>query len=382
MSSKIRIYPGVYDEMCNEHLFEYSFKKTFIGNTNSSEANSFFRYYYENERKILEKLRNRTYKSGGYREFIIHEKKTRLIQCLSFKDRVVQHLLFEILYKYLDPTMINTTLANRKGKGIHMGKILEQHYINKMGKDSWVVKGDISKFFYSIDSDVLKALLERKIGDKDILNLCYMFIPNKIGIPIGNITSQLFANLYMGELDHYIKDDLGYKCYIRYMDDFVANVRNKQEAQELLKLIKEFVTEKLHLRLNAKTQIFPVKNGVNFLGGIIYKDYARLRRNTVRNIKRKIVNFSKISKDMNTQDRARYYNDKLYSALMSFLGLSKYYDCRVLEGTIYNAIKFCGIGNPEVKSIVNQYNLYNPKWKLKRDTLLNMIANNAIYAIQ
>ena len=85
---------------------------------------------------------------------------------------------------------------------------------------------------------------------------------------------------------------------------------------------------------------------------------------------------------MNTQDRARYYNDKLYSALMSFLGLSKYYDCRVLEGTIYNAIKFCGIGNPEVKSIVNQYNLYNPKWKLKRDTLLNMIANNAIYAIQ
>ena len=251
--------------------------------------------------KIGRELINNTYQFSKYFEFTIYEPKERKIKTLDYRDRVVQTWYVENFLKpYFLPQFIEDSYACIEGKGTHKAVDKMQSYIkkaNKKYKEVWVLKCDISKFFFNINREILFKLIKKKIKDKDFLEFTkkIIFYDNeKVGIPIGNYTSQFFANIYMNELDKYIKEELKIKYLIRYMDDFVLLLKNKKEARETLKNIENFLEEKLELKLNSKTAYFKQKQGINFCGFRIWKTHRLLREQSKKKMKRKLKNFQKL----------------------------------------------------------------------------------------
>lgn len=277
-----------------------------------------------------------TYKVGAYYEFKVTEPKLRTIQALPFRDRVVQHALYNVLQPLLEKGMINDSYACRIGKGSQRGMLTVQKYMRAGGANSWILKCDISKFFASIDCRILKRILAKKIKDRRTLWLCYKFIGKGKGIPIGNLTSQLYANIYLDQLDHYVKDNLGYKKYVRYMDDFVIICENKEVAVALKLNLSEWLLTNLELKMNAKTQIFPERQGIDFLGYAVKYDHIKIRHTTVRRLKGKI----KVFRENITKGRLRISD--IIPTLKSWQGMSKWGNCRTIETkilTILNEVK-------------------------------------------
>lgn len=260
----------------------------------------------ENTLLIGEQLRDKTYEVGNYYKFLVHEPKTRLIMAPPFRDRVMQRALcVQILEGRIEKHMIYDTYACRVGKGTHAGLYrLEdflRSYYRKNSRDGWIIKGDIAKYFYSIVHSILKANLYPLLKEYDIEWLLDQIIDGTEcpGIPLGNQSSQWFANFYMSCFDHYAKEVLGVKYYLRYMDDFCAIVETKEEAKEVLKKMQKFLWDELRLETNSKTQIFPIKNGVDFLGFHTYitktgKVYRKIRRDSKEKMKKKLKKFNKL----------------------------------------------------------------------------------------
>lgn len=265
--------------------------------------------------EISQQLINKTYKVGGYYEFLVYEPKERIIKAPPFRDRVMQRCLSDqILKEAIESHLIYDTYACREGKGTHAGlyrleEFLKRYY-RKNKRDGWVIKGDIAKYFYSIVHSILKANLYPLLKEYDVEWLLDQIIDStpSPGIPLGNQSSQWFANFYLSCFDHYVKEVLGIKYYIRYLDDWVAIVETKEEAVEVLEKMKTFLWDELELKTNAKTQIFPIKNGVDFLGFHTYitrtgKVYRKIRRDSKERMKKKLRKFKilyrkgKISKE-------------------------------------------------------------------------------------
>lgn len=190
----------------------------------------------------------------------------------GFRDKIIQHSLCDnVLGPLLSKTFIYDNYASQKGKGTHFGldrlKSFMQRYYRQFGADGWVLKCDISKYFYRINHDVLKSQLRRVIHDPDVLWLLDLIIDSTDGpgIPIGNHTSQWFAILYLSGMDHMIKERLGIKFYGRYMDDFYLIHPDKEYLLYCLEEIRKFLVP-LGLELNHKTAVFPLSQGIDFLG--------------------------------------------------------------------------------------------------------------------
>ena len=255
---------------------------------------------------IIEQLENRTYQVGQYRKFMIFDPKKREIQALSFKDRVVQHSLCDnILMPFFENRLIYDNCACRVGKGTHFAMdrltvFLVEHY-KKHGVTGYILKYDIRHYFDSIDHDVLKKML-LKIPNDDVRDLLYSIIDSysgdaegKKGLPIGNQTSQWFALYYLDPMDRLIKEKLRIKHYVRYMDDGILVHESKEVLQEARKEMK-VMADSLKLEFNAKTQIFPISQGVDFLGFRFYltdtgKVVRRLRTSNKRRWKRRLKKF-------------------------------------------------------------------------------------------
>lgn len=247
-------------------------------------------------------LLSRKYRLSPYNCFMVKEPKERLIMYNSFRDKIVQHSLCDnVLEPVLSKTFIYDNYASQKGKGTHFGldrlKLFMQKYHRKHGADGWVLKCDIRKYFYRINHDVLKTQLRRHIKDPDVLWLLDMIVDSTegTGIPIGNHTSQWFAILYLSDLDHMIKERLGIKYYGRYMDDFYLIHHDKDYLQYCLAEIKKAL-EPLGLELNQKTAIFPLTQGIDFLGFRTYmtdtgKVVRKVRRESKSRIRRKLKKF-------------------------------------------------------------------------------------------
>lgn len=229
---------------------------------------------------LAEKLQNRTYNVSGYNCFTIYEPKKREIQALEYKDRVVQHVLCDLyLYPMLTRHFIYDNGACQKGKGTdfahkRLSEFMRDYY-KKHGSDGWMLKADIRQYFPSIDHSILKFMLRRVVDDRDLLALLFKIIDSYNadtgkGIPMGNQTSQLFALFYLDRLDRLIKEQYHIKYYTRYMDDCVLIHHDKEYLKECLKSMSEFVEGELKLSFNAKTQIMPIKNGVDYLGFHFY----------------------------------------------------------------------------------------------------------------
>jgi len=257
--------------------------------------------------QIKRRLETKTYKVSLYNEFVIYEPKERIIKSGSFVDKIIQHSLCDnALIPILNKEFIHTNYAGQIGKGTLYGlDCLKAHmYLAycKYGYDCWIIKADISKFFYNINHDILKDIVRYFVKDDDVYWLCEKFIESTkgLGLPLGNQVSQVFALLYLSGLDHFITGELGVKYYGRYMDDFYLIVQSKEYAKWCLNAIYEFV-HTLGLDLNGKTQIIPFKNGIKFCGFHTYvtqdgKVIRKLRNENKRATKKKFKKMVKLVK--------------------------------------------------------------------------------------
>ena len=243
---------------------------------------------------LINNIKNNTYKQGKYREFIVYEPKERLIKSLPYQDRIVhQWYVEEFIKDYYYKRFIKDTYACIKNRGTHKAVENVQKYMivrKRKNKDYYVLKCDIKKYFYNIDKDVLIKILEKSIKDSKLLNFTKIILDdgNEKGIPIGNYTSQWFANIYLNELDHYVKDVLRIKYYVRYMDDFIFLLENKEKCKEILNKVRNFIEIELHLKLNEKSRYYPHKMGVDFCGYKIFETHRLLRKRSKKKIKKNI----------------------------------------------------------------------------------------------
>lgn len=239
--------------------------------------------------KVHKILKEGIYKVATYKQKKIYEPKERIISILPlFPDRVIQHAIMNVLEDYWDSLMIYDSYACRKGKGQHQGSIKCMQHCKKY---KYVLKCDISKFYPSLDHNILKATLERKIKDRELLNLLSNIIDSYgdgKGVPIGSYLSQWLGNLYMTSLDMYVKHELKCKAYIRYCDDFVIFSNNKEEIRCIQSKIKEYCESVLALKMS-KCEYFPSTQGVDFLGYRHFPDgKILLRKRTAKRFSKKI----------------------------------------------------------------------------------------------
>lgn len=251
-----------------------------------------FFFHLETELFALqEALQAGTYRMQPYRTFTIYEPKQRQICAAHFRDRVVHHAVCNILDPIFEASFIADTYACRRGKGTHAAVHRAQYFARRL---PYVLKCDIRKYFDSVDHLLLKGLLRRKFKDPALLDLLDHIIEHPLpdsvpgkGLPIGSLTSQYFANLYLGVLDHFLKERLRLKGYVRYMDDFLVFAENKPLLHETLAAIRTFLQQHLRLALKEPSvQVLPVTQGIPFLGfrvfpGIVKltgKKWARFRR--------------------------------------------------------------------------------------------------------
>lgn len=255
---------------------------------------------------LINQLKDKTYKVSKYNEFKVYEPKERIIQTTSFKDKVVQHSLCDnVLLPKLQEIFIYDNCAGQKGKGTLFGlnRLSEQvqEFYREYGFNGYILKCDIRKFFYNISHKQLKDIVEYHFNyDKDICCLVNVFIDSTQGkgIPLGNQINQGLALLYLDGLDKLIKVELGIKYYGRYMDDFYLIHQDKEHLKYCLIVLMEYLLT-LELELNEKTQIFPFKNGVSYLGFHTYitedgKVVRKLINSKKRNAQRKYVKMSKL----------------------------------------------------------------------------------------
>ena len=324
----------------------------------------------ENLITLLNDLKNETYKVGIYRRFEVVQPKLRLISALPFNDRIVQWSIYRIINPFYERLFIEDSYACRKTKGtiaaltkfsnwlkyLHLvdKRIQKSSSSNSTQDRIYYLKLDISKFFYRIDHKVLMRIINRRIKDKRLLNLLDIIInnpyakfglprgknpedikPNQwltdVGMPIGNLTSQLFANVYMNELDQFCKHNLKIKYYIRYMDDIMI-LGKKKFLDEIRPKIKWFINNVLKLDINHKTRLAPITEKIEFVGYFISPFHIGIRKNTSKRMK--IYMRHLIRKyDLNLIP----FRD-IQKTIDSYCGLFKYSNSNQLRQTIYNII--------------------------------------------
>jgi retron-type reverse transcriptase len=273
----------------------------------SLELLDFFCHFEDELWALHDRLRDKTWRPGLHRTFFITSPKRRLISAAPFRDRVAHHALINVIGPLLERPMLDDSFANRVGKGTHRAIARYQHYLRRY---RYVLKCDIRKFFPSVDHLVLKATLHRTIACPETRWLIDMVIDNGTsqecppdyfpgddlfthldrpkGLPIGNLTSQVFANYFLNGFDHFVKESLHCRGYVRYVDDFALFADSKAELWQMKKQVEEYL-ETIRLHLNPKaTALYPSSEGRRFLGQIVFPSHRLLPSLNVRLFKKKL----------------------------------------------------------------------------------------------
>lgn len=245
-------------------------------------------------------LKNKTYRHGGYTPFKINDPKPREIHKASVRDRLIHHAVCRVLFSYFEKQFVFNSFSCRKKKGTHRAMNRFKDFANIVSKNNTrtccVLKCDIKKFFATIDQGILLKILARHIEDEDTLWLISEVVGSfksdfgvGVGLPLGNLTSQLLINVYMNEFDHFMMRRLKARYYIRYADDFVVLSRDRSKLEKFLSLISKFLSDELRLKLNyKKVEIKTLASGVDFLGWVHFPDHRVLRKTTKIRMLRKI----------------------------------------------------------------------------------------------
>ena len=304
-----------YDEIISVENLLAAWQEFVRGKRKKPDVQLFASALINNILQLHEDLANKTYEHGGYQQFNISDPKPRNISKASVRDRLLHHAVYRILYPFFDKTFIYDSYSCRVNKGTHKAikrfrsMFLEVSNYNR--KTCWVLKLDIKKFFASIDHEILKDILARYIADEDILclfpNIIHSFKSDKYyhalehdsictkgvnkGLPLGNLTSQLFVNIYMNKFDQFVKHELKLKAkyYIRYADDFVILSPNENDLTLLLSSIRVFLKDELKLSLHPNKIIRKsFASGVDFLGWVNFPHHRVLRTATKKRMFRRI----------------------------------------------------------------------------------------------
>jgi retron-type reverse transcriptase len=273
-------YGNLFETFASFSNLLKAFKKARKGAVGKRETEQFSFHLEKELFNLQEELRRGSYRPSPYRYFQIFDPKQRTISVAAFRDRVVHHALINVLEPVYERCFIHDSYATRKGKGTHVAIDRAQYFLRH---SPWFFKTDIDKYFDSIQQDKLLGLLERKIKDDRILSVAEAIIQNGgvsgVGLPIGNLTSQFFANVYLNVFDHFVKQELGIRYYLRYMDDFVLFTNNRQQLKLWRTEINNYLEQQLCLSLKPKASfINQAPNGLTFLGRRIFPSVVRLAR--------------------------------------------------------------------------------------------------------
>lgn len=302
---------GLWEQIVNfENLYE-AYRSAAKGKRFRNEVLAFSDNLEANLFDLRDDLLNGTYEVGEYREFYVYEPKKRLVMALPFRDRVAQWAVYRVINPLFAKGYIEDSFACIDERGIHAAAKRVQYFSQLVtrgnGGEGYYLKLDISKYFYRIHHEILMDLLRKRFGDRELLDLLERIIRSDVpfglpagkspgeaerihgvGMPIGNLTSQMFANLYLNEVDQYIKRELRAHCYVRYMDDMIVIANDKQQLHEYRHKIEAFLNERLKLELNDKTVIRPLTLGIDFCGYKIWDSHIKLRKPTALKMRRRL----------------------------------------------------------------------------------------------
>lgn len=346
----------IFDQIVDIKNLEKAYHKSQKGQGKYKvQAMKFSRNQTYNLLKLRQSLIDGSYEFGGYTKFKVYEPKERIIYAPTYIDKIVQLAINNIIKEIYNQSFIYDSYACIDNKGTHKAVERISYFMRKAsweyGDKAFIIKIDIQKFFYTIDREILKKLLPKKIKCKRTLELIYKIIDSadnidSLGMPLGNTLSQICANIYMNELDQYCKRKLRLHYYVRYADDIVVIVKNKNEAKAKLKLIKEFLETKLNLKTNDnKTKIFPISQGVNTVGFKIYITHRLLRNSSKKKIKRKAKKMKNLIKT------GKMTIEKAEQILNSWLGHAKYGNSYNFIQRLLNKNNYICFNNKEILKI-------------------------------
>ena len=304
----------------------------------------FERYLEDNIFKLHSELAGLTYKHDPYVKFHIYDPKHRIIHKAEVKDRLVHHIVFKELYKIFNPTFIYHSYSSRDNKGTHLAVKNLANILRKASSNYtqpvYVLKCDIKKFFYSVSHQKLFEIIKNKVKDPKFLWLVWQIISSfstpvenfpqrerelkenfseRKGLPIGNLTSQIFANIFLDKFDWFVKKQLRIKYYFRYADDFAIVNQDPKYLENLIVLIEDFLNKKLDLKLHPqKVEVRKFNQGVDFLGYVVLPYYITLRTKTKKRMFRKIKE-NKLKLNQNLISR-----DSFEQSLQSYHGVLKH----------------------------------------------------------
>lgn len=317
-----------YNDVISSDNLLSAWREFVVGKKSKPDVLDFSLNLMDNILQLNGELANKTYRHGDYKSFYVTDPKLRHIHKASVRDRLVHHAIHRQLYQFFAKIFIADSYSCQTGKGTHKAVARFKIFANRSSRNNttscWALKCDIKKFFDSIDHAVLLKILSEYIADNDVVNLLAEIVesfetePNK-GVPLGNLTSQLFANVYMDRLDQFIKHNIKARYYVRYADDFCILSTDKGLLIRNLRLIGDFLQNELKISLHPKKVfIKTVASGVDFLGWVNFPHHTVLRTKT----KRRMMN--------------RIKENSTPETLASYLGLLKHGDTFGLKQKVLN----------------------------------------------
>ncbi len=345
----MKTYKGIFNKIISlENLFS-AWDKFKSDKQKKRDVQKFEWQLEENIFQLHRDLKYHRYKHGAYTSFYIRDPKQRHIHKAIVRDRILHHAVFAVLNPIFEPTFISNSLSCRIDKGTHKGidildKTLRQISGNNF-KQCFALKCDIKKFFGTVDHSILLSIIRKRIKDSEATRLLeeivesfssqYSTIFSQKGLPLGNLTSQLFANIYLNEFDQFVKQKLKVKPYIRYTDDFIIVSEDKLYLENLIKSIRSFLSDKLALELHPKKiTIRKFHQGIDFLGYIVLPHHRLLRTKTRQRI------FKKLEKRIEEYKKGAMNKQTLEQSLQSYLGVFSHADAYKLSNELKNQFWF------------------------------------------
>lgn len=341
----MRVYTNLFNNLITpENLFS-AWEEFRRDKKNKADVLEFEKNLEKEIFSLHRELKSHTYRHSGYTGFYISDPKRRHIHKANVRDRVLHHAIMRTLYPIYENTFINNSFSCRIGKGTHKGVQALRSMLYKASKNNtrnvYILKCDIEKFFDSVNHEILLSILQLKVKDKDLLNLLKEVVDSftsnrsnlfdRCGVPIGNLTSQLFANVYMNVFDQFVKKELKVKHYARYTDDFVIVSEDKDYLVNLIPNINYFLEEKLKLRIHPnKISINRFNRGIDYLGYVLFPYFTLIRKRTKKRVLRKI------NEKILLYKKSEISKEQLDSTLMSYLGILSHADAHRFSEKLKN----------------------------------------------
>lgn len=318
------------------------------GKTNKKDVQQFEFFLEANLFKIHQDLKKKRYQPQPYQSFYICDPKSRHIHKASVRDRVIHQAVFRVLYPIFDKSFIADSYSCRFGKGTHRGVKKLENFVRKISRNFYqsvfALKIDVKKFFHHIDHQILFTVIQEKIKDQSALWLIKKIIESfesesSRGLPLGNVTSQLFANIYLDKLDQFIKHDLRENYYLRYCDDLIILSSDRNHCFKIIQLIRKFLLDKLKLEIHQdKLLIRKLSQGIDFLGYVVLPHYQLVRTNTKKRI------FRKINNRLEEYNSGATNQNSFNQTLQSYLGVLSHAKTYKLRQKIYSSLSELSLG--------------------------------------